>query len=76
MKYWLNIDIPTGFAVLHRETCASCKPLNQRHKGINGLSHHGGWFEFESKEEAYAFYRADFPQIKWRLCKKCIKNME
>ena len=55
MKYWLNVDKPTGFAILYRETCASCKPLDQRFKGINRLSYYGGWFEFDSKGESYAF---------------------
>jgi len=76
MKYWLNVDKPTRFAKLHRETCVFCKPLHQTFKGVNRLSYNGGWFEFNSKEEAYAFYLANLSQIMWRPCKKCMTKNE
>jgi hypothetical protein len=76
MKYWLNIDKPTRFAKLHRDTCRFCKPYAQNFKGINEVNDHGGWFEFNSPEEAYAFFRDNFPQTLWQPCKKCLKNLE
>ena len=76
MRYWLNIDRPTRFAKLHRESCRFCKPQDQFYKGVNSLKDNGGWFMFNAQEEAYAFYLENFSRFYWKQCRICLKSTE
>ncbi len=71
MKYWLNVDLSTGIAKLHEETCIYCKPYDQHSKPINDTNSRGGWFKFESTEEAHRFYKEDIFTLFWQPCKIC-----
>jgi len=53
MNYWLNFDLSTIIAKLHRETCIYCKPYDQHTKGINKMNSSVGWFKFESEITEY-----------------------
>ena len=57
MDYWLNIDLSTRIAKLHKEACRYCTPYEQSSKPINQMNTNGGWFEFESPREALRYYQ-------------------
>jgi len=71
MKYWLNIDLSTRIAKLHKETCIYCKPHDQHTKDINEMNSSGGWFKFESPLEAEQHFRDLELNIFWQPCKVC-----
>jgi len=71
MKYWLNIDLSTRIAKLHKETCIYCKPHDQHTKDINKMNSSGGWFKFESPTEAERYCRGLDLKIFWQPCKVC-----
>ena len=72
LKYWLNLDTPSKYATLHLESCKSCKPYQQKNKGINEIVRGwGGWFEFDSFEMAKMFYEKHYPSFIWHLCMLC-----
>jgi len=71
LKYWLNIDYPSKYAMLHLESCVHCKPYNQKNKGVNKLLPNGGWYEFDSVEAAKALYGKYYASFHWHECKRC-----
>ena len=71
MKYWLNIDHSTRIAKLHKETCIYCKPYDQHSKPINDTNSSGGWFNFESAEDAQRFYKDQKLELFWQPCRIC-----
>ena len=71
MKYWLNIDYSTRIAKLHKESCVYCNPYDQHSKPINKSNSYGGWFVFESAEEAFRFYNDKLFDLLWQSCKIC-----
>lgn len=71
MGYWVNVDMSTRIAKLHRETCIWCKPHDQISKGVNEMSSSGGWFRFESPGEAERYCRELDPDLLWSPCRFC-----
>ena len=71
MGYWLNIDISTRIAKLHKETCIYCKPYDKHTKGINKMNSGGGWFKYESPQEVKKLYQDLDLKIFWQPCKIC-----
>ena len=71
MDYWLNVDLSTRIAKLHKETCIYCKPYDQHTKGINEMNGSGGWFKFESPTEAQRYYQDKKLNLFWQPCKVC-----
>jgi hypothetical protein len=71
MDYWLNIDLSTRIAKLHKETCRYCTPYEQSSKPINQMNTNGGWFEFESPKEAQRYYHDKKLNLFWQPCKVC-----
>jgi hypothetical protein len=56
---------------LHREDCSYCKPRSSAWKGINEMNRNGGWFSFQTVEEAYEYYIENGEGAIWQPCKKC-----
>jgi len=71
LKFWLNIDYPSKYVMLHMESCILCKPYNQKNKGVNKLGPNGGWYEFESVEAARSLYEKYYATFRWNECKRC-----
>jgi hypothetical protein len=71
MVYWVNVDMGTKVAKLHRETCIWCRPRDQRVKGVNEMTGSGGWFRFESAGEAERFCQELDLSLLWSPCKFC-----
>jgi len=69
--FWLNADLPTGIWKLHREDCIYCKPKEPQSKGLGVMKSYGGWFSFNTVEEAYMFYQSQREQYIWQPCKIC-----
>ena len=69
--FWLNADRSTRIWKLHRESCLSCKPEESKAKGVGVMKWYGGWFSFESVEEAYKFYESQEEHYIWQPCKIC-----
>jgi hypothetical protein len=60
LKFWVNIDKPTE-CYLHADTCGQVLKEETPLKGINEEKAEGGWFSFNSKEEANDFLAKRFP---------------
>jgi hypothetical protein len=56
----VNIDKPTK-CYLHTDLCPSVSREATPLKGINEEKADGGWFSFDSKEEASVFLAKKFP---------------
>jgi hypothetical protein len=69
--FWLNADIPTRIWKLHREDCMYCKPRETHSKGVGVMNGYGGWFSFETVDEAYDFYLSQNERYVWQPCKVC-----
>lgn len=60
MIVWINIDIPTKVFGIYYEN----KSRNPKYKGINQMLRDGGWFEYESYQEAINLYKREYPSFK------------
>jgi hypothetical protein len=69
--FWLNADTPTRIWKLHRDSCLFCRPKESKAKGIGAMRGSGGWFSFNTPEEAYAFYKQQREHYIWQPCKTC-----
>jgi len=69
--FWLNADLPTRIWKLHREDCLYCNSGETQSKGLGKMKGYGGWFGFETVEEAYEFYRSQDERYIWQPCKLC-----
>jgi hypothetical protein len=71
LKYWLNIDFPSRYVMLHKESCIFCRPHEQKNKGVNEIRLNGGWYEFKSMEAAETYYEMHYTSFRWNKCKRC-----
>lgn len=55
--FWLDVDLLSGTATLHRGDCLHISPKASEGKGVNEMRADGGWFGFESAGEAMRFYK-------------------
>jgi len=55
--FWLNIDLPTQTATLHKGDCIHADPKPTEFKGINEMKRDGGWFNFDSVGAAMRFFK-------------------
>jgi hypothetical protein len=70
--FWLNVNKQQGAWKLHKESCRFCKPVESSMKGVNYMKTRGGWFQFESFQDAYEFYQTDHKNLEyWQPCKEC-----
>ena len=70
--FWLNVDKQQGAWKLHKEACRFCKPVESSQKGVNHMKKRGGWFQFESFQNAYEFYKTDHNNLEyWQPCRHC-----
>jgi hypothetical protein len=60
MTIWIDIDKPTKHFGIHSKN----KSRNPQFKGINQLLRDGGWFKLNSKDEAYALHKKEYPNFK------------
>ncbi len=72
MKYWVNVDKPSN-CYLHTDLCPSVLRETAL-KGNEGKAE-GGWFSFDSKEEASAFLEKKFPD-KSLFAHYCVESHE
>jgi hypothetical protein len=70
--YLLNIDNPTRSCTLHEANCNFVLLRDTNRKGVEKMLSDGGWFGFNSKEEALAEYENNYPKFKLKKCEKCI----
>lgn len=69
--FWLNIDLPTQTATLHRGDCIHAEPKATDLKGINEMKADGGWFSFESVGEAMRFHKTKKLSGEFHACLLC-----
>jgi hypothetical protein len=69
--FWLNADLPTRIWKLHSEDCLYSNSGETKSKGLGKMKGYGGWFSFETVEEAYEFYRSRDKRYIWQPCKVC-----
>jgi hypothetical protein len=55
--FWLDVDLLTQTATLHRGECILIVPKTTKQKGVNEIRADGGWFTFESAGEAMRFHK-------------------
>ncbi|MCX6648639.1 MAG: hypothetical protein NTV61_04540 [Candidatus Bathyarchaeota archaeon] len=55
--FWLDVDLPTQTATLHRGECIHIEPKATDRRGVNEMRAEGGWFSFESAGEAMRFHK-------------------
>lgn len=55
--FWLDVDLPSGTATLHRSDCLHISPKASERKGVNEMRADGGWFSFDSAGAAMRFYK-------------------
>ncbi len=69
---WLNVDIPSKTVRAHKEECRYCRPNSSLLKGYNKMDKEGGWFGFDTYQEAMKFYRENFlDKMTLKTCKVC-----
>lgn len=71
LGYWVNVDMSTRVAKIHRESCIWCRPYSQASKGVNVMKGGGGWFRFESPGEAECYCRGLGLGLLWIPCRFC-----
>ena len=71
MSYWVNVDLPTSSYRLHKTICPYCTPRQTLWKGVESLKRDGGWFEFETKDEAKKYMKNIKRKVKWDPCGVC-----
>lgn len=71
MSYWVNVDLPTSSYRLHKVICPYCTPRETSWKGIESIKRDGGWYEFETKNEAKKFKITLQKNVKWDPCTEC-----
>ena len=69
--YWLNIDLPWGIWKIHRKGCRHINPRETKMKGLNEMKDNGGWYSFQTFQEAYEYYLKHGPNDTWQPCKIC-----
>jgi hypothetical protein len=69
--FWLNVDKPNNFYKLHNESCVYAVPNETEYKGIEEMRRDGGWFKFDTYDEAFRYYRKTRPNAIWQLYKVC-----
>ncbi len=69
--FWLNVDLPTQTATLHRENCIHVEPKETDLKGINKKKVDGGWFSFPSVGEAMRFHKVQRLSGEVQACQHC-----
>jgi hypothetical protein len=60
LKYWVNIDKPTK-CYLHTDSCNKVLREATPLKGIDEEKADGGWFSFNSRQEAEDYFKKRFP---------------
>jgi hypothetical protein len=69
--FWLNADKSTNIYKLHNVSCIYAVPRETEYKGIEEMKRDGGWFKFETYDEAYRYYKTTRPNAIWQPCKVC-----
>lgn len=72
--YLMNIDNPTRSYTLHEANCNTVLLRDTYRKGIEKMLTDGGWFGFNSKEEAIAEHENYYSKYKFTECGKCISD--
>jgi hypothetical protein len=73
--YWMNIDVPDITCTIHHCDCGYIPNKETPLKGIQRWKIHGGWYFFNSLEEAKHKHQLDYSILKFRFC-RCIKLEE
>jgi hypothetical protein len=72
--YRMNIDNPTRSCTIHAASCNTVLLRNTNRKGIEKMLTDGGWFGFNSMEEALAEYENNYSKFELKECRKCISG--
>jgi hypothetical protein len=55
--FWLDVDLVSGAATLHKGDCLHIEPKATEQKGVNEMRTDGDWFSFDSIGEAMRFFK-------------------
>jgi hypothetical protein len=73
--YWLHVYIPHTECVTHKGHCKYARLFapftGTTNQGVNQLKRDGGWFEFDSLEEAEIHYRTNWQAKGYILKDRC-----
>ena len=69
---WLNVNVPLKIVVVHKEECRYCRAGSSLLKGLNKMEKEGGWFSFDTYQDAIKYYRDHFmATMSLKKCKVC-----
>jgi len=69
--FWLDIDLKTRVATLHRGECIHISPKATETRGVNEMRADGGWFSFETAGEAMRFHKSKKLSGEVQTCLLC-----
>ena len=69
--FWLEVDLKTQTATLHRDDCIHIKPEATDRKGVNTMKADGGWLSFSSVGEAMRFHKTQRLNGEVQACLLC-----
>ena len=73
--YWVHVYNPLKECVIHTGQCYYVHSFaigkGTQYQGVNELKRDGGWFQFESLEDAQMNYRREWKQKGYILTEQC-----